>query len=120
MVRYFFPRSVNPLTCTGSLDSSCRRLFFVRCRRRSKYCLKGQRTSFTQNKTLKNGSENTIHYKDVSKQGHNNRMFLINIMISIEQFIVDKPAMTTVYVKILVFTKIQKPIDNWKLNVGIK
>lgn len=110
MVRYFFSRSVGPSTCIRSLDSSCR-LFFVRCRRRSKYCLKGQRTSFTQNKTLNNGSENTIHYKGVSKQGHNNRMFLFNIIISIELLIIDKPAMKTAYVKILVFTKIQKPTD---------
>lgn len=73
MVRYVISWSVAPLTCR--LPS-----FFVRCRRRSKYCLKCQSKSFTQNKTLNNGSENTIHYTVVSKQGHNNKIFLFNII----------------------------------------
>lgn len=83
MERYSLSGPIGSLTCRLPL-------FFVRCRRRSKYCLKCQSTSFTQNKTLNNGSENTIHYTGVPKQGHDNKIFLFNIILSIiEQSIVN-------------------------------
>lgn len=55
-----------------------------------------------------NESENTIHHAGVLKQGHNKKIFLFNIIISKKQL----------NVKILVFTKIQKPNNNLIFKCG--